>query len=122
MQFARRYYNGAVRELNTRIESVPNNLLAHWFNFEIREYFQKSSDDAASVPLVELGGHGMIRVLPAVALLLPLIASADERILEFQSDIRIAQAGWIEVTETITVRSEGQQIRRGIYRDFPDHL
>ena len=25
----------------------------------------------------------------------------------------------IEVTETITVRAEGKQIRRGIYRDFP---
>lgn len=61
----------------------------------------------------------MNRLCLGIVLLLPLIASADERILEFQSDIRVAQAGWIEVTETITVRSEGQQIRRGIYRDFP---
>jgi hypothetical protein len=27
--------------------------------------------------------------------------------------------GWIEVTETIRVRAEGDRIRRGIYRDFP---
>ena len=56
LQFARRYYNGSVRELNTRIETVPNNVVANWFGFEQREYFQKSSDDVAAVPLVNLGG------------------------------------------------------------------
>ncbi len=56
LQFARRYYNGSVRELNTRIETVPNNIVANWFGFEPREYFQKSSDDVAAVPLVNLGG------------------------------------------------------------------
>ena len=55
LQFARRFYNGSVRQLNTRIETVPNNLLAAWFEFRSREYFQKSSDEAANVPLVELG-------------------------------------------------------------------
>lgn len=54
-------------------------------------------------------------------LLLALSTSAvsDERILNFHSDIRILTDGMIDVTETIVVRSEGQQIRRGIYRDFP---
>jgi len=46
-------------------------------------------------------------------------ASADERILNFHSEIRVLQDGWIEVTETIRVRAEGNRIRRGIYRDFP---
>jgi len=46
-------------------------------------------------------------------------ASADERILEFHSDIVVMQDGWIEVTETIKVRAEGKRIQRGIYRDFP---
>lgn len=55
LQFARRFYNGAVRALNTRIESVPHNLIASMFGFRQREYFQKSSDDVASVPLVKLG-------------------------------------------------------------------
>lgn len=55
LQFARRYYNGAVRDLNTRVETVPNNVVAIWFRFEAREYFQKLSDDAAAVPLVDLG-------------------------------------------------------------------
>ena len=61
----------------------------------------------------------MKRFLLCVAGLLPLVTAADERILEFHSDIRIAPTGWIEVTETITVRAEGHRIRRGIYRDFP---
>ena len=55
LQFARRFYNGAVRALNTRIESVPHNLIANAFGFTQRSFFQKSSDDAANVPLVNLG-------------------------------------------------------------------
>ena len=53
------------------------------------------------------------------ALLLSAQALADERILEFHSDIVIMPDGWIDVTETIKVRAEGNRIRRGIYRDFP---
>lgn len=55
LQFARRFYNGAVRALNTRIESVPHNLVAAAFGFRQREFFQKRSDDVANVPLVDLG-------------------------------------------------------------------
>jgi len=55
LQFARRFYNGSVRQLNTRIETVPNNIVAGWFAFHSREFFQKTSDEAASVPLVNLG-------------------------------------------------------------------
>lgn len=46
-------------------------------------------------------------------------SSADERILSYHSDILVRADGWIEVTETITVRAEGNQIRRGILRDYP---
>jgi LemA protein len=55
LQFARRYYNGSVREFNTRIETIPSNFVAGWFGFTSRSFFQKSSDDVAAVPLVELG-------------------------------------------------------------------
>jgi LemA protein len=55
LQFARRFYNGSVRALNTRIESVPHNIIANAFGFTAKAYFQKSSDDAANVPLVDLG-------------------------------------------------------------------
>ena len=56
LQFARRSYNGSVRELNTRIESVPHNVVARWFGFAQRSFFQKSADEVAAVPLVRLGG------------------------------------------------------------------
>jgi len=55
LQFARRFYNGSVRQFNTRVETVPNNLVAGWFSFGTREFFQKASDEAANVPLVKLG-------------------------------------------------------------------
>lgn len=61
----------------------------------------------------------MKKVGIVVLLLLPLVALSDERILGFHSDILIKDDGWIEVTETIKVRAEGDRIRRGIYRDFP---
>ncbi len=55
LQFARRFYNGSVRNLNTRVETVPNNIIANWFGFTHRGFFQKASDDVANVPLFELG-------------------------------------------------------------------
>ena len=55
LQFARRYYNGSVREYNTRTETVPSNIVAGWFRFTEKSFFQKSSDDVANVPLVKLG-------------------------------------------------------------------
>jgi hypothetical protein len=57
-----------------------------------------------------------------IVLLLPLLgqqAFADERILNYHADIAIAADGELTVVETIRVRAERQQIRRGIYRDFP---
>ena len=55
LQFARRYYNGSVRDYNTMTETVPSNLVAGMFGFDVRSFFQKTSDDAANVPLVKLG-------------------------------------------------------------------
>ena len=55
LQFARRYYNGSVRDYNTMTETVPSNLVARVFGFEPRAFFQKTADDVANVPLVRLG-------------------------------------------------------------------
>jgi LemA protein len=55
LQFARRYYNGSVRDYNTLIEVVPSNLVALLFRFAPRDFFQKRSDDVAEVPRV--GGN-----------------------------------------------------------------
>jgi len=54
-----------------------------------------------------------------VLISLPLLAAADERILNYRSDIQIALDGRLTVTETIRVKAEGNQIKRGIYREFP---
>ncbi len=61
------------------------------------------------------------RVLFWLALFVPLACSAmaDERILDYQSDIEVFVDGSMQVTETIRVRAEQQEIKRGIYRDFP---
>ena len=55
LQFARRYYNGSVRDYNTMTETVPSNVVASLFGFDVRKFFQKSSDEVAAVPLVKLG-------------------------------------------------------------------
>ena len=59
------------------------------------------------------------KLLLALVWLLPAVASSDERILEYRSDIQLRPDGQLLVTERIRVRAEGQDIRRGIYRDFP---
>ena len=40
IQFARRYYNGAVRNLNTRIESFPDLFVARIFGYQPAQYFE----------------------------------------------------------------------------------
>jgi LemA protein len=55
LQFARRYYNGSVRDYNTMTETVPSNVIAGIFGFSGREFFQKASDDVANVPLARFG-------------------------------------------------------------------
>jgi len=47
------------------------------------------------------------------------LARADERILSYDSTITVAHDGTLEVRETIRVRAEGRNIKRGIFRDFP---
>lgn len=54
LQFARRYYNGSVRDYNTLTEVVPSNFVAAFFNFEARQFFQKSSDDVGNAPRISL--------------------------------------------------------------------
>jgi hypothetical protein len=44
---------------------------------------------------------------------------AQERILSFASQIIVSPDASMLVTETLRVRSSGDQIKRGIYRDFP---
>lgn len=43
IQAARRFYNANVRDLNTRIEVFPSNLIASLFNFRLAEFFEVES-------------------------------------------------------------------------------
>ena len=61
----------------------------------------------------------MRRLLALLLVLLAAAAGAQERIVDFSADIAIGSDGALTVTETIVVQAEGQQIRRGILRDFP---
>lgn len=49
----------------------------------------------------------------------PTFAAQSERILEFNSRMQVQQDGSMTVTEEIRVVCARQQIKRGIYRDFP---
>ncbi|HKK27307.1 MAG TPA: LemA family protein [Gemmatimonadota bacterium] len=53
VQNARRYYNAVVRELNTRIQQFPSNLVAGMFGFHPREFFTLGDESERAVPEVE---------------------------------------------------------------------
>lgn len=40
IQASRRFYNGGVRDLNTKIQIFPNNVVANMFNFKSREFYE----------------------------------------------------------------------------------
>lgn len=50
IQAARRFYNGGVRELNTKIKVFPNNLFARGLGFSEREFFEVADSGAISEP------------------------------------------------------------------------
>lgn len=52
IQRARRYYNGAVRDLNIAVESFPSNIVARLFRFDAAEYFEIEDVAAQSAPQV----------------------------------------------------------------------
>lgn len=53
VQMSRRYYNGAARDLNVKVESFPSNFVANYFKFETAEYFEVEDADDQNVPEVK---------------------------------------------------------------------
>ena len=49
LQYARRFYNGAVRDYNTAIERVPDVLVARGFGFGEADFFQDGADQRAAI-------------------------------------------------------------------------
>lgn len=54
IQFARRFYNGAVRDYNIAVQSFPGNLLAGLTGFSPRSFFQLEDAAERTLPKVEL--------------------------------------------------------------------
>ncbi len=54
IQAARRFYNANVRDLNTRIEVFPSNLIAQVFKFTAREFFEIEEAGSGAAPKVAL--------------------------------------------------------------------
>jgi LemA protein len=53
LQNSRRYYNAVVRDLNTKIQSFPTNIIAGMFNFQQRQFFEISDPTERAVPTVK---------------------------------------------------------------------
>ena len=53
IQMSRRYYNGAVRNLNVQVESFPSNLIANAFKFIKAQYFELENEADRQVPTVK---------------------------------------------------------------------
>lgn len=54
LQYARRYYNGAVRNYNIRVESFPSNILAGMFSFKQESFFEITLATERVTPQVNL--------------------------------------------------------------------
>lgn len=48
IQAARRFYNGVVMDLNTKVQSFPSNLIANMFGFKIADFFQLGEGEQAA--------------------------------------------------------------------------
>lgn len=51
IQAARRFYNGTVRDYNTKLQSVPSNIVGNLFRFKNAEFFDLADNDAAQQPV-----------------------------------------------------------------------
>jgi LemA protein len=54
LQYSRRFYNGAVRIFNTRIETFPDTLIAGPLGFRAAEFFAVEGEEVRDVPRVEM--------------------------------------------------------------------
>ena len=52
--YARQFYNDVVQKFNTRIETVPSNIIASLFHFRQAQYFQ-TDEGSRQAPVVDFG-------------------------------------------------------------------
>ena len=53
VQNARRYYNAVVRDYNAKTQEIPTNLIAGWFNFVGRQFFELTDTLQREPPKVQ---------------------------------------------------------------------
>jgi LemA protein len=56
LQYLRRSYNGAVRDLNFAVESFPLNLVAGWFGFRPADYSEVEAAVEQAAPQISIWG------------------------------------------------------------------
>jgi len=54
----RRYYNATVRELNTKVETIPTNIIANVAKVKRADYFEEENEQVRSAPSVSFGSSG----------------------------------------------------------------
>jgi LemA protein len=55
---SRRFYNANVRALNTKVETVPSNIVAGMFGIKRAEYFEADDEQVRAAPQVSFGTSG----------------------------------------------------------------
>jgi len=53
VQASRRFYNGNVRDLNTKIQMFPSNIIASMFGFKVMEFFEIEEPTQKEAPKVK---------------------------------------------------------------------
>lgn len=53
LQNARRYYNAVVRDYNAKTQEVPTNVIAGWFHFTGRQFFELTETSQREPPKVQ---------------------------------------------------------------------
>jgi LemA protein len=56
IQYARRYYNGSVRDNNNQVESFPSSLIARLFGFRLAEFFEIELSTQRAAPNLQSMG------------------------------------------------------------------
>lgn len=58
LQYARRYYNGAVRDLNNLVERIPSNMVASLTGRKAEPFFQLDDAQERAVPAIDFAEEG----------------------------------------------------------------
>ena len=117
IEMARRFYNGAVRELNTAVESFPSNLVAGTWRYSASApFFEIDAAERRGPTSRRSASHEVMPLLFCrVFSRSPCDAGVAKEHINASTPRSLSSAdGDIVVTETIDVTAEGDQIRHGM--------